>query len=113
MPSFAVGETDTRFLDMTPYLLPLADPISGVSAVLITMRDGTPVPVGGPAILQAPEAAAPFAIPPWIDTTGYVVSFWVDSGIVPGNYRLDIIVTTSAGRTISRYALVSVLDSIG
>lgn len=112
-PSFALGETDTRFIDFSPFLAPLGDQVASIIGVQVTMRDGSTVPSSGISILESPTNNAPFAAPPWLDSAGYTVAFWVYSGVIPGNFQINVSVLTSSGRTITRSCFTSVLLSMG
>jgi hypothetical protein len=67
-PSFALGETDTRFIDFSPFLAPLGDQVASIIGVQITLRDGSAVPGSGISIISSPTSSAPFAAPPWLDS---------------------------------------------
>lgn len=106
----SAGETDGRFMDCSPALIPVADTFTNILTVSITVSRADATPMTATDLQPYPT------IGPSLDPTGRIATFWWTAPA--GNTGADYILTltanpTASGRFFERDWIMSIVPSLG
>lgn len=110
LPPMRAGETDGRFMDCSPALIPVADAFTNILTVSIAVARADAAPMT--AIDLQPDVT----IGPSLDPTGMIATFWwiAPVGNVGADYILTLIANpTSGGRVFERDWTMSIVPALG
>ena len=118
--SLRAGAIDTRGDDLTDVLAPVNDPLTVITSITVTRRDGHRL-VQGDLTAVPPGHAAP-----WLTTlpgglpssSGYVVNFWVTAAPTiaaagPVDYTVTVDGLTAGGRVVVHDLYLQVVAALG
>lgn len=103
--SLRAGDTDSRYLNFTPYLGPLSDTIVAINSVTVSRRDGATLSGSDLQVMTSPNPA--------LDATRLFVIWWLTGGIVDVDYEVSVSVISAQGRTLVRDAYIRVMAALG
>jgi hypothetical protein len=104
------GETDGRFMDCSPALIPIADTFANIVnvSIAVTRADAAP--------MTATDLQPYVSTGPSLDPTGRIATFWwtAPSGNTGADYILTLTANpTAGGRLFVRDWMMSILPLLG